>query len=153
MVELAAAVSEGRPLNASRIAAAQGIPSNFLENILAELRNGGLVRSRRGSDGGFLLAGDASEITLADVIRVVDGPLASVRGAPPEEAHYTGACQALPRLWIAVRASLREVLEHVTIADVASGNLPHGLKTLIDDPDAWTVRRSSVLSSIDERAA
>src|SRR6202044_1896364 len=105
MVELAAA-SDEKPVKAERIAAAQGIPLNFLENILGELRHAGLVRSHRGADGGFRIAKDTSAITVADVIRAVEGPLASVRGAPPEEAAYPGACEALPRVWIAVRANL-----------------------------------------------
>jgi Rrf2 family protein len=123
MVELAAAHDE-KPVNAERIATAQGIPLNFLENILGELRHAGLVRSHRGAEGGFRVAKDGSQITVADVIRAVEGPLASVRGAPPEESHYRGACETLPRVWIAVRANLREVLEQVTITDVANGHLP-----------------------------
>jgi Rrf2 family protein len=139
MVELAAADSE-RPVKAERIANAQGIPLNFLENILGELRHAGIVRSHRGAEGGFRLAKPAAEITIADVIRAVEGPLASVRGAPPEEADYGGAASSLPRVWIAVRVNLRRVVEQVTIADIAAGNIPASVDELTDDPGAWVTR-------------
>src|SRR5437588_4692934 len=113
-VELAGASDGDRPVKAERIATAQGIPLNFRENILGELRHAGIVRSHRGAEGGFRLAKPAQEITVADVIRAVEGPLASVRGGPPEEAAYNGASESLLRVWIAVRASLRGVAEHVT---------------------------------------
>jgi len=138
-VELAASAGE-RPVKAERIATAQEIPLNFLENILGELRHAGIVRSYRGAEGGFRLAKPASEIAIADVIRAVEGPLASVRGAPPEESTYLGASEALPRVWIAVRANLRKVVEHVSVADVASGNLPKGIERLAEDPEAWVTR-------------
>src|SRR5205085_12071251 len=116
-VELAAAPDE-KPVKAERIATAQDIPLNFLENILGELRHAGIVRSHRGAEGGFRLARPADELTLADIIRAVEGPLASVRGGPPEEVAYAGASEALLRVWIAVRASLRGVAEPVTLADL-----------------------------------
>jgi len=139
MVELAATVEE-KPIKAERIATAQDIPLNFLENILGELRHAGLVRSHRGAEGGFRLARDPHEISVADVIRAVDGPLASVRGAPPEESEYKGASETLPRVWIAVRASLRRVVEHVTVADIALGKIPKAIDKLADDPDVWKTR-------------
>ncbi len=139
-VELAATGDEDRPVKAERIATAQGIPLNFLENILSELRHAGIVRSQRGAEGGFKLAKPAGEITVADVIRAVEGPLASVRGAPPEDAAYDGAAAALPRVWIAVRANLRAVVEHVTLADVAAGRIPARINRLADDPEAWVTR-------------
>jgi Rrf2 family protein len=139
MVELAATVEE-KPIKAERIATAQDIPLNFLENILGELRHAGLVRSHRGAEGGFRLARDSHEITVADIIRAVDGPLASVRGAPPEESEYKGAAAALPRVWIAVRANLRSVVEHVTVADIAQGKIPKAIDKLADDPDVWKTR-------------
>jgi Rrf2 family protein len=139
VVELAATRNE-RPVKAERIASAQDIPLNFLENILGELRHAGIVRSFRGADGGFRLAKPASEIAIADVIRAVEGPLASVRGAPPEESTYLGASAALPRVWIAVRANLRKVVENVSVADVASGTLPSAIETLAQDPEAWVTR-------------
>jgi Rrf2 family protein len=135
MVELAAA-GEG-PVKADRIAQGQEIPLKFLENIMSDLRNGGLVRSQRGVEGGYWLARPAAEITLAQVIRAVDGPLANVRGGRPEDVGYSGSAAPLRAVWIAVRASLRSVLEAVTIADVASGNLPAGVEALTADPDAW----------------
>jgi Rrf2 family protein len=138
-VELAAAADE-KPVKAERIATAQEIPLNFLENILGELRHAGVVRSHRGAEGGFRLAKPADEVTIADVIRAVEGPLASVRGAPPEEASYLGAASALPRVWIAVRANLRGVLERVTLADVAAGTLPKAIDRLAEDPEAWITR-------------
>src|SRR5580704_332511 len=116
-VELAASADDEKPVKAERIASAQDIPLNFLENILGELRHAGVVRSHRGAEGGFRLAKPAGEITIADIIRAVEGPLASVRGGPPEETSYPGASEALPRVWIAVRANLRKVVEHVTVAD------------------------------------
>src|ERR1700733_13159164 len=118
----------------------QGIPLNFLENILGELRHAGLVRSHRGAEGGFRLAKPASEVTVADVIRAVEGPLASVRGGPPEEASYGGAATSLPRVWIAVRANLRRVVEQVTIEDVANSKLPPAIDELAEDPEAWVTR-------------
>jgi Rrf2 family protein len=138
-VELAADEGE-KPVKAERIASAQEIPLNFLENILGELRHAGIVRSQRGADGGFRLAKPAGEITVADIIRAVEGPLASVRGAPPEESSYGGAAAALPRVWIAVRANLRRVVENVTIADVAAAKLPPSVEQLTEDPGAWVTR-------------
>jgi len=135
-VELAAAADEG-PVKGERIASAQEIPPNFLENILADLRNGGIVVSRRGADGGYWLARPADEISLADVIRVVDGPLANVRGIRSEQVSYHGSAEPLRDVWIAVRASLRSVLEQVTLADLVAGELPQNVRALADDPDAW----------------
>lgn len=137
--ELAAAEGE-KPVKAERIATAQDIPLNFLENILGELRHAGLVRSHRGAEGGFRLARPPSEVTVADVIRAVEGPLASVRGAPPEEASYPGAAATLPRVWIAVRANLRQVVEHVTIDDIARSMIPPAIDKLAEDPEAWVTR-------------
>ena len=137
-VELAAAGD--RTVKGETLAQAQEIPLRFLENILAELRHAGLVRSQRGSEGGYALARPAAEITVADVIRAVEGPLASVRGERPESVAYAGAAEPLSRVWIAVRANLRGVVEHVTLADVAAGQLPAVVSTLADDPDAWTTR-------------
>ena len=137
-VELAAA-GEG-PTKGDAIARAQGIPLKFLENILGDLRHAGLVRSQRGADGGYWLARPADQITVADVIRAVEGPLASVRGGPPEDVAYAGAAESLARVWIAVRASLRSVVERVTLADVAAGRLPARVVKLADDPEAWVIR-------------
>ncbi len=138
-VELAA-VADDKPVKAERIATSQGIPLNFLENILGELRHAGIVRSHRGADGGFRLARAADEVTVADVIRAVEGPLATVRGGPPEDSDYGGAAGALSRVWIAVRQNVRIVVEHVTLADVASGELPAKIERLANDPEAWITR-------------
>jgi Rrf2 family protein len=138
-VELAATPGD-RPVKAELIATAQEIPLNFLENILGELRHAGIVRSHRGAEGGFRLARPPDRITIADIIRAVEGPLASVRGGPPEETSYPGASEALPRVWIAVRANLRKVVEHVTVADVAGGKLPAPIERLAKDPEAWLTR-------------
>jgi Rrf2 family protein len=134
-VELAAA-GEG-PLKGDRIAKAQSIPPNFLENILADLRNAGIVGSRRGAEGGYWLARPAEDVSLAAVIRAVDGPLANVRGVRSDELAYEGSAEALKDVWIAVRASLRNVLEQVSLADVARGSLPDHVRELAADPDAW----------------
>jgi Rrf2 family protein len=134
-VELAAA-GDGA-VKGERIAQAQEIPPNFLENILSDLRNAGIVASRRGSDGGYWLARPAAEVTLADVIRAVDGPLANVRGVRSEQVVYQGSAERLRDVWVAVRASLRGVLENVTLADLARGELPESVRALAADPDAW----------------
>jgi Rrf2 family protein len=138
-VELAS-IDDAKPVKAERLATAQEIPLNFLENILGELRHAGIVRSHRGAEGGFRLARPPAEITIADVIRAVDGPLASVRGGPPEAASYSGSTVVLGRVWIAVRANLRSVLEHVSVADVAGGRLPPAVDRLAEDPEAWVTR-------------
>ena len=134
-VELAGA--ESPPLKGEAIAQAQEIPLKFLENILGELKHAGIVRSQRGADGGYWLARPAAGITVADVIRAVDGPLAWVRGVRPEDLEYAGAARALQDVWIAVRANLRDVLEAVTLADVAAGTLPTRITELAADPSAW----------------
>ena len=137
--ELAAAEGTG-PVKGERIATAQDIPLKFLENILSELRTAGIVASRRGAEGGYWLDRPASEIAVADVLRAVEGPLASIRGTGPERLTYTGAAEVLPQMWVALRASLRIVLEGVTLADLAAGELPAQVKALADAPDAWIKR-------------
>ena len=119
---------------------AQGIPVKYLENILAELRQAGLVRSQRGADGGYWLAMPAEDIPLAEIIRAVEGPLAHVRGERPTELDYPEGTGALRDLWVAVRASLRQVLDEVTLADVASGELPAHVRELLEQPSAWDAR-------------
>ena len=129
--------SPDRPVKGDAIAQAQDIPFPFLGAILRDLREAGIVRSLRGADGGYWLAAPAAEITLADVIRAVDGPLAWVRGVRPEDLEYSGAARVLQDVWIAVRANLRDVLEAVTLADVARGALPAAVTRLTADPAAW----------------
>jgi Rrf2 family protein len=121
-VELAAA-GEG-PVKGEQIATAQDIPVRFLENILAEMRHAGLVLSQRGAEGGYRLAKAPAEISLADVIRVVEGPLATVRSEPPDELEYTGTAEPLQDVWLALRVNIRAVLEKVTLADVVEGKIP-----------------------------
>jgi Rrf2 family protein len=134
--ELAATAGQG-PVPAERIAKAQSIPLGFLLKILAELHHARIVRSRRGAEGGYELGRPAEEITLADVIRAVEGPLANVHESRPEELTYVGPAEQLQAVWIAVRANLRAVLEAVTVADLASGSLPEALKSIASDPEAW----------------
>jgi Rrf2 family protein len=135
-VELAA--SAPGPVKGERIAEAQDIPLKFLENILGELKHAGLVRSQRGTEGGYWLARPSDQITIADLIRAVEGPLASVRGERPESIRYSGSAEPLGALWVAVRANLREVLESVTVAHVAAGELPDVVDELTQDPEAWS---------------
>ena len=134
-IELAAA-GEG-PVKGERLAQAQEIPLKFLENILGDLRHAGIVRSQRGVEGGYWLARPAEEITIAEVVRAVEGPIANVRGVGPEQVEYAGSAERLREVWIAVRANLRAVLEQVTIDDLARGELPASVDALARDPDAW----------------
>jgi Rrf2 family protein len=134
--ELAATAGTG-PVKGERIAEAQRIPLKFLENILAELKHDGIVQSQRGAEGGYWLARPADQVTVADVIRAVDGPLANVRGARPEAVEYAGSAKHLLDVWIAVRASLRGILEHVTLADLVAGELPGIVHQFTNDPEAW----------------
>ena len=138
-VELAAAAA-GEPVKADQIAEAQSIPLNFLENILAELRRAGIVESRRGAAGGYLLARPPEEVSLADVIRAVEGPLANVRGMSPDLLEYEGSAEKLRDVWVALRSSVRSVLEQVTLADVAKGELPPHVAELTQAADAWLRR-------------
>jgi Rrf2 family protein len=135
-----AAADSPSPVKGEKIAEAQGIPLKFLENILIDLRQAGLVASQRGPDGGYRLDGDPAVITVADVIRAVDGPLASVRGGRPEQAAYEGPAEGLQTVWIALRAGIRGVLEHVTLAEVVAGRIPKHVAELAREPDAWTRR-------------
>ncbi len=142
VAELAAAQIAGAggvtpPVTAERLAATQQIPAKFLESILVQLRRGGIVTAQRGPEGGYWLTRPASAVSLADVIRVIDGPLAHVRNTRPEDLGYTGAARSLQEVWIALRASEREILELVTAADVASGELPERVRDLVANPTAW----------------
>ncbi|MEX1009609.1 MAG: Rrf2 family transcriptional regulator [Acidimicrobiia bacterium] len=135
VAELGAA--DGALVKADRIAEAQGIPRHFLDNILNDLRRAGIVSTQRGAEGGSRLARPAKDITLADVMRAMEGPLAAVRDVRPENLAYDGAAESLPQVWVAVRAALRNVLECVTVADVVAGTLPRSVERLLDDPEAW----------------
>lgn len=125
------------PTKAERVATAQHIPLKFLENILLELKHAGLVESQRGGDGGYWLAKDPADITLADIVRAVEGPLANVRGQRPETLEYLGAAEPLQEVWIALRANVRAVLEQVSLAHIIARELPESVKALAHDPDAW----------------
>jgi Rrf2 family protein len=135
-----ATVENGRLVKGERIAQAQGIPLKFLENILIDLRHAGIVHAQRGAEGGYRLARDAGEVSLGEVIRAVEGPLASVRGEPPEAVSYDGAAEHLQTVWIAVRASLRSVLDDLTLAEVVGGRLPPHVRRLTEPADAWLRR-------------
>lgn len=135
-VELATA-APGGPTKIEAISRAQDIPHKFLESILNDMRRAGLVASVRGTDGGYLLHRDPSEVSVADIVRAVDGPLVSVRGERPPDLTYTGAAIPLLPLWIALRANVRSVLEEVTLAHLAAGRLPDGVQALTADAQAW----------------
>lgn len=142
LLELAAA-AERTPralVKGDHIATAQQIPMKFLEAILRDLRIHGIVESRRGVDGGYRLARGAADITVADVVRALDGPLAAVRGERPEHLEYAGAAEHLREVWIAARVAIRDVLEQVTLQQVAEGNLSGSLRALLAAPGAWERR-------------
>jgi Rrf2 family protein len=136
--ELAAAGEN--PIKREAIAGAQGIPVPFLEQILLALKRAGIVSTRRGPDGGYWLARPAAEVTLGEIIRAVEGPLANVQGARPEDVAYAGSAVALQEVWIAVRANLRAVLDEVTLDDLARRRLPRRVSALTRAPDAWEPR-------------
>lgn len=130
----------GSPVKGETLAARESIPPKFLNDILRALRAGGLLTSQRGADGGWALARPPGDITVADVIRVLEGPLASVRGIRPHDLAANGVDEPFVSLWVAVRVSLRSVLEAVTVADLADGQLPPPVIALLEDPDAWSTR-------------
>lgn len=136
------ASSDGEPIKGEHLAESQDIPLQFLEQILLELKKAGIVRTRRGAKGGYWLAKPASEVNLAEVIRAVEGPIANVQSAPPESITYRGNAASLQEVWIAVRASLRQVLESVTLDQIVSGDLPEEVTSLARPDDAWVTRRS-----------
>jgi Rrf2 family protein len=142
-----AASADARPLKREQLAQAQEIPSKFLETILLELKHAGIVKSTRGAEGGYSLARPPSEISIADVIRAVDGPMATVRGERVESVEYSGPAARLRDVWVAVRASLREVLETTTLEDLVEDRLPARIVELTEQPEAWVSlnrrRRSS----------
>jgi Rrf2 family protein len=127
----------GGPLTVADIAAAQDIPARFLQNILLQLRQRSLVQSQRGAEGGYRLARPAEEISVADVLRAIDGPLAAVRGERPEAVRYDGSAVPLQEVWLALRVSLRQVVEKVTLADIVDGPLPGPIAAMIDGTEAW----------------
>ncbi len=130
----------GSPVKGTRLAAAQEIPLQFLEHILLDLKRAGIIRTKRGARGGYWLAQPASAVTVADVIRAVEGPLANIQDLPPEETHYEGSAEHLREVWIAVRQTLREVLEQITLEQVATGQLPEAVTKLLEEPGALVAR-------------
>jgi Rrf2 family protein len=135
-----AANHNGDPVKGERLAEAQGIPLQFLEHILLELKHARLIQARRGAKGGYWLARDPATITIADVIRAVEGPLANIHENAPEELHYGGPAERLRDVWVAVRAALRSVLENATLEEVARGDLPWRIEAVLNDPEAWLKR-------------
>ena len=154
VAELAVVQGEER-LKRDVIAMRQHIPVEFLESVLLTLKHAGIVQSQRGSGGGFRLARSAADISLADVIRAVDGPMSDVRGDRPETVEYTGPAERLQDVWIAIRASLREILEETSVDDLVHDRLPPEVKRLASDPDAWVslgrIRGTSRPSQAPER--
>lgn len=137
-IELASRGSD--PVKGDLIAEAQDIPLNFLENILGELKHTGIVASRRGANGGYWIARDPKQVTVADIVRAVEGPLASVRGDGPEDLGYRGAAEPLQKVWVALRWNLRSILEEVSLDDLVSGKLPESVTEISDRPEAWATR-------------
>ncbi|MCB0875380.1 MAG: Rrf2 family transcriptional regulator [Solirubrobacterales bacterium] len=140
-LELAAA-PDGKPVKGTRIAEAQEIPLQFLEHILLDLKRAGMIRTKRGANGGYWLAEDPAEVSVADVIRAVEGPLANIQDLPPEETRYEGAAERLRDVWIAVRQNLRDVLESVSLEQLAARRLPETVTSLLDEPEAWVARET-----------
>ena len=141
VAELAAA--DGQLLKRDEISARQHIPVEFLESVLLALKHRGIVQSQRGANGGFRLGRPADSISLADVIRAVDGPMADVRGDRPELVKYEGPARRLQDVWIAVRASLRDLLEGISVEDLVDGRMPEGVVRFTEDPEAWISRGRS----------
>ncbi|MBA2522413.1 MAG: Rrf2 family transcriptional regulator [Solirubrobacterales bacterium] len=138
-IELATS-PDGKPVKGTKLAEAQDIPLQFLEHILLDLKRAGLVRTKRGARGGYWLAQAPADVTVADVIRAVEGPLANIQDLPPEETHYEGSAESLRDVWIAVRQTLREVLEQVTLEQLAAGELPAAVTSLLKEPGAFVAR-------------
>lgn len=134
------AEAPGTPVKRELLAEEESIPPAFLDDILRGLRNGGLAQSQRGADGGWRLARRAADITVAEIIRAVEGPLAAVRGIRPHELADDGVPETFVHLWVATRVALRSVLDEVTVADLAKGRLPAKVRRLVDHPDAWSVK-------------
>src|SRR5215210_494285 len=138
-LELAASPN-GEPIKGEQLAEAQNIPLQFLEHILLELKHARLVRAKRGYKGGYWLDRPAEEISIADVIRAVEGPLANIHESAPEDLHYEGPAERLRDVWVAVRHNLRQVLESINLAQIASGDLPWQIDAILQDPEAWIKR-------------
>ena len=136
LIEMASRV-DGRPVSAEELGRLQEIPHGFLQAILADLRRAGIVMSQRGQSGGWRMGRAATDVSVADVIRAVDGPLVSVYGLRPEAVSYNETAEVLQHVWIAARHSLRDVFEHVSIQQLSDGKLPKAVTTRTADEDAW----------------
>jgi Rrf2 family protein len=136
LIELASR-DGGTPVSAEELGREQAIPHGFLQAILADLRRAGIVMSQRGQSGGWRLARDAADVSVADVIRAVDGPLVSVYGLRPEAVSYNESADVLQHVWIAARTSLRDVFEQVSLRSLADGELPEAVTSRTDSDDAW----------------
>jgi Rrf2 family protein len=139
-VLLTLAASDGTPIRGETLAKAQDLPVRFVENTLVDLRRAGLISSHRGIDGGYKLAKPASQISIADIIRTLEGPLAEVHGLRPDQRAYEGPAEHLQDVWVALRASMRAVLETVTLDQIVAGKLPARIAKLVNDPDSWEPR-------------
>ncbi|MBM9458575.1 Rrf2 family transcriptional regulator [Nocardioides sp. zg-536] len=128
---------DGRAVSAEELGRLQDIPHGFLQAILADLRRAGIVMSQRGQSGGWRMARESAAVSVADVIRAVDGPLVSVYGLRPEAVNYNEAAEVLQHVWIAARSALREVFEDVSIQQLADRSLPDAVTTRTADEDAW----------------
>ncbi|GIG91612.1 RrF2 family transcriptional regulator [Plantactinospora endophytica] len=127
-------------MSAQALSAEQDLPRKFLEAVLADLRRAGIVKAQRGAEGGYTLARSPREVTVGMILRAVDGPLAGIRGLRPEQTRYDGAAENLPRLWVAVRAAVRDVVDEVSLAELISGRMPAHVRKLTTRPDAWQPR-------------
>ena len=151
-LELAAS-PDGKPVKGTKLAEAQDIPLQFLEHILLDLKHVGLIKTKRGARGGYWLAEPAAEVTVADVIRAVEGPLANIQDLSPEETAYEGPAEKLRDVWIAVRQNLREVLEHVTLEELATGKLPPAVSSLLQEPGACETRETGTHEVVGRRTS
>lgn len=140
LLEIAVSTQASQPIAASEIAKSQKISIKFLENILMKLRKGSLVRSIRGASGGYILARDAAKISVADVIRCIEGPLAAVGDKAPESAKYRGIAKNLTDAWIATRVSLRDALEEISLEQLLQGEYNKDVTALLNRKDAWKRR-------------
>ena len=142
VVEIAVATKKDSLISAEEISSRREIPEKFLEGILTLLRKSGVINSYRGPSGGFELAKKPQDIAVADIIRIIDGPLAAVRGFAPEEIDYAGPVKHVADVWIATRASLRNVLENISIADILTGEFEVSISKLLNEKDARKRRKS-----------
>jgi len=140
ILEIAASDKRKKRMKADEISEKHDIPMKFLESILSDLKKADLIIGHRGNSGGYNLSRSADEIAIADVVRAIDGPLASVRGMAPEKASYKGEISGLTKVWIATRVALREVLEEMTLADILDDDFPNPIAKKLSNKEAWRRR-------------